>query len=747
MNFVKAMLLVLLLPAILMASVTDPMRVVFLVHGWNGSVDSFGIVPKLLAAEQPGLWPAGYWNVETIAFKAPRPDATLVEQSRACGEKVAAALSSLARKFPGQPREVYFVTHSMGGLIVRQLYLDNREKPGPLMDAFRDLKRAVLVAPPNQGSDEVRFAIYQLEKGLSGLTGDFLSDRALKSLTNKAIGSMLKGLPLEQAYNMAAGSDFIEALNLGWHKAGACETFPVWVLAGAHDVVVDLANANINALQVSPDETGRTRCVRCTVDPLHVRYYPYNHSNTNRRDGILGSIEGVDHPVFADLARILTEKSVAPMPSPVGPSKLFLRFRHPAGDRITDVQVEPFEDALKEAHVYEMSLPDGKVVGFRQKDFVVIAGLRQALMPTPGGTMLTIKVKAERRGILPAFVPYMPKFLKSQQDWGPQNLVKARNFAYRPVQISLPDSSLTTNCVVSLTLPLSESPIDLADAATVIPGGCGGLDGEPAERKAKAEARLAGKDTEELAHALRKLGGTQDPALVDLIAKYTGETFPQPVRRAAVAALGDLRSPDALAPIKALTDSADLKLKCLALDALGRVPVEAAIDFLVEQLSIVSDGKLERAALAGLAQAPEPFVRAAIDKALAESPAPARRSRVTSLALACCQVTPELMGVVAVQALAATDGRAAPDPYGRILDLLVEGASPDDRTWVRRCRKEAGQAQDATWTKKLLVRVAGRVRPADLPALEEDPSEVEAQEKPRPKDPMPDRDPEPAEEQ
>lgn len=724
MSFVRCIALLLLLCSRLCASMTDPVRVIFLVHGWNGSADTFGMVPGLLATEQPGLWPAGYWEVASIAFQAPRPDATLAEQAQDCGAKMQSALEEIAGKYPGRARELYFVTHSMGGLIVRQLYLDTRQKDDGLARAFRDLKVAVLVAPPNQGSDEVRFAIYQLEKGLSGLTGDLLSERSLKSLANKAIGSMLKGLPLEQAYNMAAGSDFIEALNLAWHKAGACESFPMWILAGAHDVVVDLANANINALQVSPDETGRTRCVACALDPARVRYYPYNHSNTNRRDGILGSIEAVDHPVFADLARILTGRSVAPLPDPVGPSKIFLRFRHPAGDRITDVQVEPFEEALKEAHVYEMSLPGGKVVGFRQNDFVVLAGLPKALTPVSGGTLLTVKVKAERRGILPSLVPYLPKWLKAQQDWGPQNLVKAHSFSYRPVQISLPEGSLTTNCVVSLTLALSETPIDLPEVATVIPGGCPALDGEPADRAARAEASLAGKDTEELARQLRRLGGSQDPALVDLLARYTGDTYPPPIRRAAVAGLGDLRAPAALAPLKLLTTAADFKLKALALDALGRVPSAEAVFRLVDILATPGDGKVERAALAGLSQAPEPLVRAAIDHALAGSPEPGRRSRVSSLALAAGQATPELMGVVAHQALAVTERRAAPDPYGRILDSLVEHASPDDRTWIRRMRKEAGQAKDATWTRKLLARVAARVRSVDLPAPEDEPREA-----------------------
>ena len=146
---------------------------------------------------------------------------------------------------------------------------------------------------------------------------------------------------------------------------------------------------------------------------------------------------------------------------------------------------------------------------------------------------------------------------------------------------------------------------------------------------------------------------------------------------------------------------------------------------LVEVLATPADGKVERAALAGLSQMPEPLVREALDRALADEPTPARRSRVSSLALACGQATPELIAVVAGQALAAGDARVAPDPYGRILDSLVEHASPDDRTWIRRMRREAGQRGDATWSRKVLAKIASRNRTSGAPAVDEGEPEPE----------------------
>src|SRR5690349_3957017 len=132
---------VLLLLALLAGPLAaEPTRIVFLVHGWNGSAESFGVVPKMLASAQSGLWPEGHFTVVPIEYRSPRPDATLPEQAAAAGKKIVE--QTLALKVSG-PREVHFVTHSMGALIVRQLWLDHNGKAGVLGDLFRDLKTAV----------------------------------------------------------------------------------------------------------------------------------------------------------------------------------------------------------------------------------------------------------------------------------------------------------------------------------------------------------------------------------------------------------------------------------------------------------------------------------------------------------------------------------------------------------------------------------------------------------------------------
>ncbi|MBI4861691.1 MAG: alpha/beta fold hydrolase [Candidatus Riflebacteria bacterium] len=694
-------------------SAAEPVRLLYLIHGWNGSLESFGAVTKLLSEAQPGLWPDGFWTVIPIEYRPVHRDATLPEQAAACGTQIEDEARKVAARFPDRPREVYFVTHSMGGLILRHLYLAHRNEKDGLGALFADVKRAVLVAPPNQGSDEVRFAFLELEQSLSDLTGALLSDRSLKSLTNTTVKSLMGGIPLEQAQDMAAGSDYLEELNDRWGDAGACERFPAWILAGAHDMVVDLANANLNLTQVMLGDDGRTRCQRCVMDQGRIRYYPYNHSNTNRRDGILGSVDGPAHPVFADLAQILLGKTPPPAPPSVGPSKIFLRLRHPATDRIKDVTVDPFEGAVRSARQYVMSLPEGKVVGFRQRDLVVLAGPPQALMPVSGPMVLILKVKADRKSILPTFLPYVPRILKFEKDYGPSDLIRGREVAYRPIQLSLPPGLVTTNSVLSLTVQLVESPADIPEAALFVPGGCLQPGGAAATRVQSAEKALEGKDNLDLARQLRKLGATQDEALVGLLAKYTAERYPVPLRRAAVAALGDLHTGEALVPIRVASRSTDPTLRAVALDAMGRVPSGDGIAELVDLLDGSATQKDERAALAAIEQAPEPLLVDALSKALpADAPAK-RRSRLTALALACSRATPRLMGFVARQALVVTTGRAAPDPYGRILDVLVEHSTPDDRAWVRRMRRAAGQGKDATWSVRLLKQLAKHGAGAD----------------------------------
>jgi pimeloyl-ACP methyl ester carboxylesterase len=688
------------------ALAAEPLRVVFLVHGWNGSVESFGGLPPLLTGACPGAWPAGHFQVVPIAFRSPHRDATLPEQAALCGDQILTAYQDLITQFPGRPLESYFISHSMGGLIVRQLFLDHRNDTNGMGDIFRHMKVAILVAPPSQGSDEVRFAVHQVEKSIVGITGDLLSERSLKSITNKAVGHLMTGMPLEQAHNMESGSDYIERLNVLWHQTGACDHFPMWILAGAHDVVVDLANANMNTTRVGPGPDGRTVCNRCVLDQTHVRYYPFNHSNTNRRDGILGSIQNTAHPVFKDLVQILLGRSPAAGETPVGPSKLFIRLRHPACDRITGVVIDPFETALLEKESYESALADGKVSGFRQQDFVLLAGLPELLHPVSGNMVLIIKAKGERRGILPALMPYMPQIFKFERDYGPRDLVRGHSVAYRPLQVSLPPALLTTNSVLSLTLQLSESPADVPEAVTFLPGACTDTSGDPGGRRARAKESLAGKDSLDMARALRKLGATQDPAMVDLLAGFTQATFPPPLRRAAVAALGDLRARESLPALQEALQSTDAVEQALAVDALGRCPEVPAAVQLIEFLGKPANRAQERAALAGLGQVPEPILREALSRAFAAHPLAKERRRTVTLALLTGQVTSALMGLVATEAMGAMDGRTASEPYGRVLDLLVESSTPDERTWIRRMRKEAGQARDATWTRALLAKLS-----------------------------------------
>lgn len=60
----------------------------------------------------------------------------------------------LAQRFDGDHRRVHFLTHSMGGIVLRQLLAWQKEHPAE--NCWR-LGRAVLIAPPNRGSRVAEF--------------------------------------------------------------------------------------------------------------------------------------------------------------------------------------------------------------------------------------------------------------------------------------------------------------------------------------------------------------------------------------------------------------------------------------------------------------------------------------------------------------------------------------------------------------------------------------------------------------
>jgi pimeloyl-ACP methyl ester carboxylesterase len=95
----------------------------------------------------------------------------------------AAALARIVKRLEGV-REINFVAHSMGNLVIRQYFAESAEEQGYIPDEITP-RRIVMLAPPNQGAELAeRFRSQQLVRMIWGTSGDQIA-REWETLENQ----------------------------------------------------------------------------------------------------------------------------------------------------------------------------------------------------------------------------------------------------------------------------------------------------------------------------------------------------------------------------------------------------------------------------------------------------------------------------------------------------------------------------------------------------------------------------------